>query len=234
MKMNRGKICVAVSVVDAAAAVRVVNPLVDKVDVVEIRLDAMKVPQINQCLNNINKPLLFTNRPTWEGGHCQLPEKERLATLRQAAEGGAHFIDIELRTESSQQQSLIKSIRPTTTKTIISSHDFSTTPSLETLQATLSQMIESGCDIGKIITTAHSSQDVLRVLTLQAEAVELGFPLSAFCMGAAGKISRFATLYLGGFMSYVAVDELQATAPGQFSVDHFHQLTTIFEQYYED
>ena len=65
---------------------------------------------------------------------------------------------------------------------------------------------------------AHDYPDVLRVLHLQCQAKALGFPLIAFCMGEQGKLSRIITLLLGGYMTYAAPDEQQATAPGQLSV----------------
>jgi 3-dehydroquinate dehydratase len=37
-------------------------------------------------------------------------------------------------------------------------------------------------------------------------------------MGEEGKLSRITTLLLGGFMTYAALDEQQATAPGQLPV----------------
>jgi len=53
--------------------------------------------------------------------------------------------------------------------------------------------------------------------------------VSAFCMGAAGTISRLATLYLGGWMTYVALAPEQATAPGQLTVHDMHTLTSLLE-----
>jgi 3-dehydroquinate dehydratase type I len=49
-------------------------------------------------------------------------------------------------------------------------------------------------------------------------AAENNFPLIAFCMGAIGKISRLATIKLGGYMTYAAPDEGKETAPGQMPV----------------
>jgi 3-dehydroquinate dehydratase type I len=89
-------------------------------------------------------------------------------------------------------------------------------------------MIASGAHVGKIVTTAQTANDVLRVLALQQEARAAGFPLTAFCMGEAGRISRLATLYLGGYMSYACLNEAQATAPGQLSVHRLRQLIQVF------
>ncbi|MCI5163980.1 MAG: type I 3-dehydroquinate dehydratase, partial [Candidatus Electrothrix sp. AX5] len=81
--------------------------------------------------------------------------------------------------------------------------------------------------IGKIVTTAHSAEDALRVLHLQEQAKAANFPLSCFCMGEPGRITRLATLYLGGYMSYVCLDNAQATAPGQLSLEQLQELTAL-------
>ena len=88
----------------------------------------------------------------------------------------------------------------------------------------------SGADIGKIVTTAMGPGDSLRILALQERAMAAGFALCAFAMGAAGAISRLATLYLGGFMSYAALSPELATAPGQLSVQEIHALLHILER----
>ena len=97
-------------------------------------------------------------------------------------------------------------------------------------EAIFYQMVASGADIGKIVTTARSQTDAVRVLALQERAAEADFPLCSFCMGSAGKITRFATLYLGGYMTYGAVDYKAATAPGQYSIEHLNHLLELFEK----
>ena len=91
-------------------------------------------------------------------------------------------------------------------------------------------MRASGADLGKIVTTATNADEALRVLAVQGEAKTLHFPLSAFAMGEPGRITRLASLYLGGAMTYASLDEHQATAPGQLSVRHLRALITLFEQ----
>ena len=43
------------------------------------------------------KPFIVTNRRREEGGRYEGDEKKRLAILREAAELGADFVDVELR-----------------------------------------------------------------------------------------------------------------------------------------
>ncbi len=227
---RRGRICVAVAARDAAGVVTAVRPVLPLVDVVEVRLDAMARPEVEACCHRIDRPLLFTNRPTWEGGEGGGDDLARVEPLLEAVAQGAAFVDLELRADDRARQRLLDAMRGTATRLILSSHDFGATPPAARLQEILHRMADSGAHVGKIITTAREPADVLRVLALQERAAALGFPLIAFCMGEAGRISRLATLYLGGFMTYVAVDEAQATAPGQLSAARLYELLELFER----
>lgn len=213
-----GGICVAVALQDTPAAVRAVQPVLPDVDVVELRLDAMRQPDIAGLCRQIERPLLFTNRAAWEGGACQVPDEERLKPLLAAVRCQAAYVDLELRTDPSLRRRLLDEIQGSTTRLIISHHDFARTPDTGQLSAILQEQAQSGAHIGKIVTMASNHLDVLRVLHLQCEAKARNFPLIAFCMGEAGKISRIITLLLGGFMTYAALDASQATAPGQLTV----------------
>jgi len=223
-----GKVCVAVSAVDAAAVAEAVGPVLSSVDVVEVRLDGMAQPEVEKCCSLLRLPLLFTNRASWEGGQFSGTEQERLAPLLAAVRLQAAYVDLEVRAEQPLREQLLSELRASSTRLILSWHDFAGTPKEDELVDILDRMQESGADIGKIITTAHDEADVLRIFSLLERAKAMQFPLTAFCMGEIGRISRFATLYLGGAMTYVAVCEDQATAPGQFSAAHFRQLQTLF------
>jgi len=213
-----GRICAAVAAPDTGTAIAAVLPVLDGVDVVEIRLDAMHEVDLALLRDRIGRPLLFTNRPTWEGGACETSEEDRLMVLLDAVGHQAAYVDLELKTAPSLRRRLLERIAGTTTRLIISSHDFGGTPAAADLSETLRRQRESGAHIGKIVTMAHDHVDVLRVLHLQCEARQMGFPLIAFCMGEPGRLSRIITILLGGYMTYAAPDERQATAPGQLSV----------------
>ena len=216
-----GTICVSVAAPDTQQVRAALQPVGQDVDVVEIRLDAMQEIDISALCKQIDRPLLFTNRPIWEGGFSKEPEEKRIAHLLEAVAHGAQFVDLELKTDIAFREQLLEECSGTQTRMIISHHDFEKTPDSASLSRTLQQQIQSNAHIGKIVTMAHDPLDVLRVLHLQCEAQSNNFPLIAFCMGEEGKLSRTITLLLGGFMTYAALDEQQATAPGQLFV---HQL----------
>lgn len=217
----------AIAAQNVQSAIASALPVLDAVDVVEVRLDALHDINIQALCGAIYRPLLFTNRPTWEGGAFSGPEDIRISSLIDAVRNQAAFVDLELKTEQHLRTRLLGEIEGTNTRLISSHHNFTTTPDAESLSQTLRQQAESGAHIGKIVTMAHDHLDMLRVLNLQNEAKELNFPLIAFCMGQAGRISRIITLLLGGFMTYAALDDSQATAPGQLSIKQLKKSLSL-------
>ncbi|MCX5865035.1 MAG: type I 3-dehydroquinate dehydratase [Deltaproteobacteria bacterium] len=220
------RLCVSIAGATPAEALALAKESEPVTDVIEIRLDGMTPPDISLFLSGLSKPLVFTNRPTWEGGNCADEEIERIALLKKAAESGAAYVDIELKTDPTLATELIGAARANNCQTIVSWHDFKCTASKQALTEIFQGQCRSGADIGKIVTTARCFQDVFRVLALQEQAAEMGFPLIAFCMGPLGMISRVATTDLGGYMTYAAPDNGPATAPGQLSVSALRRIFT--------
>jgi 3-dehydroquinate dehydratase-1/3-dehydroquinate dehydratase/shikimate dehydrogenase len=221
------RVCVSIGRPDILSAVEAARRIASLADVLEIRLDCLENPSIPAFLSALHCPLLFTNRPTWEGGFYTGPEEERIALLAEAITGGAAYVDLELQAPAASLQRLRAESARSGTRLILSRHDFSATPGREELVDWLRAMRDGGGDIGKIVTTAHDYHDVLRVLHLQEEAAAMDFPLIAFCMGQSGLISRLATLDLGGYMTYCAVDVQEATAPGQIAVTDMRRIYAI-------
>jgi 3-dehydroquinate dehydratase-1 len=212
-------VCVSVACKDETEAVDIALRSETHADIIEIRLDRISNPGIEAFTKRLSKPLLFTNRPTWEGGAFEGSEGERVGLLQKAIEYDCAFVDLELKTAPELRAELLDVLlRHTRTGMIISWHDFSGTPSSDELGDILQQQIESGAHVGKIVTMANSHEDMLRVLNLQTIAAENNFPLTSFCMGSIGMISRLVTLKLGGFMTYAAPDNGDETAPGQLKV----------------
>ncbi len=241
------RLCVSLARPDLAsllAAARRVSPLAD---LLEIRLDALAGAAANppekalrELVSGIDKPLIFTNRPDWEGGNFQGSEERRIVPLLGALAAGCAFVDIELRAEETLRRELIAAAARSgderqapgqaTGRVIISWHDFTATPDGDTLAAIVRRQQEAGAAVGKLVTMAHSFQDVLRVLALQNLAAKRNFPLIAFCMGEAGMISRLATCRLGGYMTYAAAEAGEATAPGQLPAALLRQIEKLLAE----
>jgi 3-dehydroquinate dehydratase-1/3-dehydroquinate dehydratase/shikimate dehydrogenase len=215
---QKALICVSIGQKSIKKALAVALNVEPVADVIEIRLDTLTTPEIISFTKALDKPLLFTHRPVWEGGLYAGGEAERIDLLSDAITHGAAFIDLELRASEESFARIKAALAGRNTRLVVSNHNFESTPSREDLLTVLREMKKRRADIGKIVTTAHDYLDVLNVLQLQKDAAELDLPLIAFCMGRAGVISRFATVELAGFMTYCAPSEQEATAPGQISV----------------
>ncbi|HID69413.1 MAG TPA: type I 3-dehydroquinate dehydratase [Desulfobacterales bacterium] len=221
------RICVSIGRETIDDALATADAIASRADVLEIRLDYLALPAVSPFLNTLTTPLLFTNRPAWEGGEFDGSEEERMGALLEAVAENSDYVDLELLAPDDSHQKMRTALRESRTKLILSWHNFQDTPGREELVGRMAMMQDKGADIGKIITTAHSHQDVMRVLQLQETAEELGFPLIAFCMGRPGVVSRVATCDLGGYMTYCAVSDREATAPGQLSVQALREIFSL-------
>ena len=66
-------------------------------DLAELRLDLFERPDPGPFLGKRVLPLIVTLRPAWEGGRWNGNEDDRIAILRDAALGGAEWIDLEFK-----------------------------------------------------------------------------------------------------------------------------------------
>lgn len=227
MGLNMHRICVSIAgktVDEGVAAAREISALAD---VIEIRLDYLKEAAVRPFIAQLSTPLLFTNRPVWEGGGFAGDEEERIVPLLEAVRLGASYVDLELKAPPSSHQALLAAMDDSDCQLILSWHNFQETPSDAELVGRLAMIQDQGAHIAKIVTMAHDYHDVLRVLMLQEKAVQMDIPLIAFCMGRAGVISRVATLELGGYMTYCAAGEREATAPGQLTVSVLRRINAL-------
>ncbi|AGF76817.1 3-dehydroquinate dehydratase [Desulfocapsa sulfexigens DSM 10523] len=221
---SHSRICVSIGRSSIDDALAIADSVAAQADVLEIRLDFLHTPAVSPFVNTLRTPLLFTNRPDWEGGEFVGKEEQRIGPLLEAVTENCGYVDLELLAPDDSHQRMRMALQESRTKLILSWHNFKDTPTREELVGRMALMQDKGADIGKIITTAHSHRDVLRVLQLQEVAEQLGFPLIAFCMGRPGVVSRVATCELGGYMTYCSVSDDEATAPGQLSVGSLREI----------
>ena len=227
---NMHRICVSIARATVEEGLAVAEGISSLADVIEIRLDHLQEISVSPFIAHLTKPLLFTNRPTWEGGGFSGDEEVRIAPLIEAVQQGAHYVDLELKAPTSSQKVLLDVVEKSASRLILSWHNFQETPTREELVGRLAMIQDKGAHIAKIVTMAHDYHDVLRVLQLQEEAARMDIPLIAFCMGRPGVVSRVATVELGGYMTYCAVSEDEATAPGQLSVAVLRQIEALMQK----
>jgi 3-dehydroquinate dehydratase type I len=221
------RICVSIAretVDEGLAVAESISPLAD---VIEIRLDRLKTISVTPFISQLTKPLLLTNRPIWEGGGFAGDEELRIAPLLEGVQQGVSYVDLELKAPTSSHKTLLDEVENSPSRLILSWHNFQETPTKAELVGRLAMIQDKGAHIAKIVTMAHDYHDVLRVLNLQEEAARMDIPLITFCMGRPGVVSRVATVELGGYMTYCAAHEDEATAPGQLSVKVLRQIEAL-------
>ena len=205
----------------ALIAIKEVNRLAD---LIELRADYLRGAKLALLLENRQKPFIVTNRSKEEGGQYKGEERKRLSFLQEAIDLGADYIDVELATEKSSLQGLIRNKRGT--QVILSFHDFRRTPSPKELQRLFGQMIRLGADVIKIVPFARSWEDNLNILSLIPFAKARRQKIVAFCMGEKGKISRIFSPFFGAAWTYASLNQSRASAPGQLTV---RELTDIWK-----
>jgi 3-dehydroquinate dehydratase/shikimate dehydrogenase len=205
-------LCVPIFVTDdvAAAKAAMARAAEGGADMVELRMDSLSSAEaLAPLLKDSPLPVTVTCRPTWEGGHSDLGDQQRWQLLQQAAQLGASYIDVELK--SWRQEPAAP--RDRRAGLILSAHDFSGRP--EKLYNLLAQLSQSSADVHKVVWTARTIRDNLEALELLRTRQK---PMIAFCMGEAGLVSRVLCRKFGGFLSFASLESGAGTAPGQVTL----------------
>lgn len=188
----------------------------------EVRLDYVEQPDLKRLFRTLPGPVIATNRLKNEGGRWTGGETDRRALLEEALGFGVQAVDVEFSTDEAWRRDLFA--RRGATRLILSWHDFTGTPEDARLEETFAAMLAQEADIVKLVTTAQTPEDNLRVLGLIPRARSAGKDIIAFCMGPLGKWSRLATVFLGGFLTFAPFSGKQASAPGQVTVNEMRRM----------
>ena len=186
--------------------------------VAEIRLDlcGLGEDEVHELFSGSRIPLIAT---------CM---KRSSHLCGAAVLAGAAYVD----SLKKEEQALLRSRG---TRLILSFHDYQMTPKTEALAKVYKEAVRAGADIVKIVTTASSTEDALRVLDLYRMQRDgsLGrrrVPLTAFAMGDEGRFSRLEAYRLGAPFIYCALRKKYIVAPGMFTmeeVENFQDKTVV-------
>jgi len=180
---------------------------------VELRIDWLRFPpDVGRVIKSLPTPTIVTCRRPQDGGRWRGSEDERLMLLRHAIVAGVDYVDLE-------GDIAAKVPRYGKTKRIVSYHNFQETPdNLADIQAELSKL---NADIVKIVTTANTPADNVKVLELIPGAP---VPTIAFCMGEIGVPSRILCGKLGAPFTYATFSKERELAPGQLSFEEMRDI----------
>ncbi|HET8715465.1 MAG TPA: type I 3-dehydroquinate dehydratase [Holophagaceae bacterium] len=172
----------------------------------ELRLDLFPDRDAAAMVRDLGGRCLVTNRRTSELGKAE-DGPARLERLRQAAEAGAAWVDLEW------ELPLPAWLDRGRTKLLRSVH---VAPGVFDLEARLAARPEG--DAFKWVGHAARLADNARLRPLLARAREEGVALSAFLMGPKGLPSRGLQRAWGGAFTYAAPDDAGPAAPGQVAL----------------
>lgn len=209
-------ICVPILQKDRKSVLKVTSEAIDAgADLVELRIDALldTDPQsVIHLMEEINYPLIATNRMREEGGYFMGSEDLRTEILVEVADH-ADYVDIELQTDVKYRSRVIQASK----STIISFHDFQKSPSLNELIEIVNKEKELG-NLAKFAVMPQNMQDTLNVL----EVVNREDNTIGIAMGELGRYTRVVAPLLGSPITYASLDG--ESAPGQLNVKDTHEI----------
>jgi 3-dehydroquinate dehydratase-1 len=212
-------ICVPI-VSDDPAAIKRVEPLAD---LFEVRIDLIGLGW-REVAGRLSKPWLACNRSAEEGGKWKGIETDRIEELITAIGLGAGIIDIELATPG--LAGVVKKIKGKA-ECLISYHNVKETPPLKDLNEIIGKQLDAGADICKVVTTARTLADNIKVLQLIKEFP--GIKVVAFAMGEAGQLSRVLCPLAGSYFTYASVAEGKESAVGQIAAEDLRKIYGIIQ-----
>ena len=211
-----------------------------KVDLIELRPDMwMKASHISEeeyiptIVNLVEEmhskyekmPMLFTWRTLAEGGEMSL-SNENYGNLLQAIvdQNVVDAMDVELFTYTDTMSQIIKEAHHQNIQTVMSYHNFQSTPDLDTLHIYAERMVSVGAQVIKFALMPTTSDDVFSVLQFTKELTRKYPQLSriTMSMGRLGQITRTCGHVFGNCLTFGTLG--QASAPGQIEVSILKQL----------
>ena len=216
------KVCIPIVETTVEKARRSIGEAHQWADLIELRVDYLREPDLKSLMDGGGKSFIVTNRRKEEGGRYEGDERKRFRILREAVALGAEYVDIEMKSEPSLLQDLISNKK--STRMILSFHNFQKTPSPRELGRLYDRMFQWGPDVIKITTLATSWEDNFKVLSLIPYARRKKQKIVAFCMGEKGRMSRIFAPMMGAGWAYASLNRNRISAPGQLTVTELKEI----------
>lgn len=201
------------------AVIAVAEDCIDKgADVLEFRIDALDNPnskEIKEIIEEINFPMIATNRIASEGGSFKGSEEERVNLLLECIDL-VDYVDIELQSDDKY----ISLLNEGSAKTIISYHDFEKTPDLDEIYYIVEKEKELG-DIAKVAFMPQDLDDTLKVLAILSHYSNT----IAISMSDLGSYTRVMASKFNSPITFAAGTDV--TAPGQIDIETMKSLLNM-------
>lgn len=206
-------------------------------DIIELRLDYLQGDELFKALRNLPslisasaRPVIVTLRSIEQGGQREMDNLTRIIFwVEHFLYGKPHvgYADMELdlallfeQRERAEGRKLLDWER-----VICSQHYFGNTP--DDLFGVYRQMAATPARIIKIAVRADDATDCINIFRLLEHARREGREMIAIAMAEAGVMTRILAPSRGAFLTYGAMDEAHASAPGQVSARELRDLYRI-------
>jgi 3-dehydroquinate dehydratase-1 len=211
-----------------------------KPDVLEWRVDFFEqigdAAQVIAAAAAIKKaassvPLLFTRRSTLEGGEKIALNEDQVIAMYTAVCASKHIdlIDYEMANDGVNIVRVREAAKANGIKLVLSFHNFSYTPALETLAAKFLTADQLGADVAKVAVMPRDLDDVLTLLTATRQASKkLRIPLISMSMGPLGAITRMVGGVFGSSLSFAV--GAASSAPGQVPIEDLNTVLGILQK----
>ena len=189
-------------------------------DIVELRLDCLRTQDVSldliqRCLNRISRPVILTFRPAEQGGHRELDRETRRSFWNTAPQTAWWDLESDLTSDPAFDWSRI----------IVSHHDFSGVP--HDLAPIYDRLAATPARVIKIAVRANDIVDCIPVFKLVERARAEGRDVIAIAMGNPGLATRVLGPSRGAFLTYGALEDESATAPGQVTAQKLRSLYRV-------
>ena len=234
------KVCVSVVSDNHQAIITDIIRLMDyDIDIIELRIDYFKELLNQQKLKELFKmiatlemkqALILTYRSVKEGGLGELSHEEYINLYKIALDSGAFDIyDVELSSGTNAIITLNNMIHEANHKVSMSSHDFTRTPSLDTMLEKIKQMDSLEADIIKLAVMPEDYKDVLLVLEMTLRANEIyDKPIVTMSMSNLGIATRILGEQFGSAITF-GKDNV-ASASGQIDIRSLKEALKIVHE----
>jgi 3-dehydroquinate dehydratase-1 len=176
-------------------------------------------------------PVLFTRRSTLEGGEkIALNEDQVIAMYTAVCESKSiDLIDYEIANHAANINRVRMAAKANGIKLVLSFHNFSYTPGLETLSGKFLSAEQWGADVAKVAVMPRDLDDVLTLLTATREASKkLRIPLISMSMGPYGAMTRLFGWTFGSALTFAV--GASSSAPGQVPIEDLHTALAILQK----
>jgi 3-dehydroquinate dehydratase/shikimate dehydrogenase len=233
MKINPVRICVPVCVRRASELAGAVSRATEVGDMIELRLDCLSELELEVVIRELhtllpaNSAAILTMRSAEQGGHGPNDHERRngfWSSLRNLPADCRMDLECDLVESFAHPRS--QGLPPVDWQQVICSHhDFVGMPG--TLEQIYQRMTATPARIVKIAVQADDAIDCLPIFQLLERAQRNGREMIAIAMGQAGIMTRILGPSRGAFLTYGALDDKSATAPGQLTARDLREVYRI-------